>query len=85
VPKHLGNIQLHSGNLSGNIQGTFREQSGNMISIQGTIRKHSGNIQGAFRKHDEHSGNIQGIHREFGGIFEGPYLPLMKFALVGVV
>jgi hypothetical protein len=32
----------HSGNISGNIQGTFREHSGN---IQGTFRKYSGNIQ----------------------------------------
>jgi hypothetical protein len=40
-----------------NIQGTFREHSGN---IQGTISEHSGNIQGTFR---EHSGNIQGTFR----------------------
>jgi hypothetical protein len=57
----------HSGNIQGtfrnntvfreqqsvnNIQGTFREHSGN---DQGTFRERSGNIQGTMR---EHSGNI---------------------------
>eukprot|EP00959_Pyramimonas_sp_CCMP1952_P043133 902388-Pyramimonas_sp.AAC.1 len=46
-----------AGKHSGNIQGTFREHSGN---IRG---EHSGNIRGTFR---EHSGNIQGTFKEQG-------------------
>jgi hypothetical protein len=52
-----------------NIQGTFREHSGD---IQGTSREHPGNTQGTSREHSvniqgtlrEHSGNIQGNFRE---------------------
>ena len=56
------NIQGTFREHSGNIQGTFREHSGN---IQGTFRERSGKLQGTFRKHSvntgaERSGNIQG-------------------------
>jgi hypothetical protein len=45
-----------------NIQGTFREHSGNIQhsgNMQGTCREHARNIQGTCR---EHSGNIQGTY-----------------------
>jgi hypothetical protein len=49
-----------------NIQGRFREHSGN---IQGTFREHPGNIQGTF---SEHSVNTQGT-------FSTPYLCLVEW------
>jgi hypothetical protein len=58
------NIQGTFREHSGNIQGTFREHSGN---IKWTFSEHSGNIQGAFR---EHSGNIQGTFREHSGTIQ---------------
>jgi hypothetical protein len=66
------------GNIAhpGNIQGTFKEHTGN---IQGTF-SHSGNIQGTFR---EHSGNIQETLRENWGtsLLQGTLLQrtLLKF------
>jgi hypothetical protein len=41
-----------SGNIPGNIQGTFGEYSGH---IQGTSRAHSGNIEGTLRANSGHS------------------------------
>jgi hypothetical protein len=69
-----------------NIQGTFREHSGNIqgtsvstATVAAVLREHSGNIQGTFREHSanmqgtctEHSWNIQGTFSEHAGDMQG--------------
>jgi hypothetical protein len=60
-----------------NIEGTFRELSGNIEgppahsrNIQGTFKEHSRNIQGTFK---EHSRNIQGIFKEHSRNIQGTF------------
>ena len=67
---------------SGNIQGTFREHSGNIqpsfwcspckvrVYTQCTFREHSGNTQCTF---SVHSGSIQGTLREHSGSIQGTF------------